>query len=286
MIFTAPAKINLYLKVLSKRDDGYHEIETLFERISIFDELSIEPSKDSTLITCDDPRVPTDEGSLLGRTVKAFKRAIKEELNYKINLKKNIPIAAGLGGGSSDSASLLKGMNELAGFPLTEGELYNIASGLGADIPFFVSGKSFAYGRGRGDIIQGIESPLKMWHVLVAPPLEVPTKDIYKGLSAFSLTNNKGIDRIFTAFLNKADVSGIMENLYNDLQTVTLQDFPTVKDIFSALEKEGAGGVLLSGSGPVVFGIFSHEEAIRAADSLRQTFPDEENWKIFIANTY
>jgi 4-diphosphocytidyl-2-C-methyl-D-erythritol kinase len=285
MILTAPAKINLYLKVLSKRDDGYHEIETLFERISLFDNISIEPSRRSTTITCDDAAVPTDAGSLMGRAVRLFGKETGRDLHFNIKLEKNIPVGAGLGGGSSDAAALLKGMNELSGFPLEEDALLSFAGRLGADVPFFVSDSPFAYGKGRGDIIQKINASLEVWHVVVTPPFEVSTKEVYGKVSAFSLTNTEGIDRIFTAFLDKRNISAIAENLCNDLQEVTLRDFPALKMVFSELEKEGALGVLLSGSGPTVFGIFGSEEAKKAERKLKKTFPAEENWKVSIART-
>jgi 4-diphosphocytidyl-2-C-methyl-D-erythritol kinase len=287
MIITAPAKINLYLKVLSKRDDGYHQIETFFERISIFDRLSIESVRDSsTTIVCDDSRVPLGEESLMGRIARAFREKSGKKVHFYVKLEKNIPLGAGLGGGSSDAAALLKGMNSLTGFPLDEAALYEVSSQLGADIPFFVSEGSFARGTERGDIIQKVETDLEIWHILVTPPFEVSTRDIYNKISAFGLTNNRGVDRMFTAFLKQGNISGIAENLCNDLQAVTLRDFPTLEHVFSVLKTEGAKGVLLSGSGPTVFGIFGHEEVIKAEEKVRHVFPAEEGWKVFTARTY
>ena len=285
MIFTAPAKINLCLKVFSKRDDGYHEIETLFERISLADQVSIEPCEETTVIFCDNPGVPVDVNSLMGRAVRNFRKETGENLHFDIKIEKNIPIGAGLGGGSSDTAAILKGMNELSGFPLEEEALLELAGKLGADIPFFITDSRFAYGKGRGDIIEKIETPLEIWHVLITPPFEVRTKEVYGKVSAFSLTNNKGIDRIFTAFFGESNISAIAENLCNDLQELTLRDFPSLGNVFSELQKEGAKGVLLSGSGPTVFGIFGREEAMETGEKLKNVFPSRENWKVSVART-
>ncbi|MGD2278897.1 MAG: 4-(cytidine 5'-diphospho)-2-C-methyl-D-erythritol kinase [Candidatus Omnitrophota bacterium] len=284
MEITAPAKINLYLKVLSKRKDGYHDIVTLFERISLFDRVSIETAGSSTRIHCDNPAVPTGEDSLMGKAASLFRKEAGNDLNFNVKLNKNIPVGAGLGGGSSDVAALLKGMNELAGNPLGKDALFRIAGRLGADVPFFLADSSFAYGKGRGDIIQEVVSSLKLCHILVSPPFEVSTKEAYEGLSAFGLTKDKGVDTMFTAFLDKGNISGLSENLCNDLQAVALRNFPILEKVFSELKKEGAKGVLLSGSGPTVFGIFDCKEVEKAAESIKGAFPG--NWKVFVVRTY
>ncbi|MGB2630005.1 MAG: 4-(cytidine 5'-diphospho)-2-C-methyl-D-erythritol kinase [Candidatus Omnitrophota bacterium] len=284
MEFTAPAKINLYLKVLSKRDDGYHEIETLFERVSLFDRLSVEPSAGGTVITCADPSIPVGNESLLGRTVESFREAVGKDLHFKVKLEKNIPIGAGLGGGSSDAAALLKGMNELSGAPLGRDVLLDISGSLGADIPFFISDCRFAYGRNRGDIIRKIDSSLEISHVLITPPFEVSTREVYDRVSAFGLTKEKGVDTMFTSFLNDDNISGLSENLCNDLQAIALESFPVLKKAFSELENEGALGTLMSGSGPTVFGVFAREKAEKAGEKLRRKF-SKKNWRVFVVKT-
>ncbi len=286
MILTAPAKINLCLKVICRREDGYHDIETIFERVSIFDTISIEPTGKSTCITCDDPAVPTDGQSLMGRAVSVFKaRSVLQE-HFSIDVKKNIPVSAGLGGGSSDVAAILSGLNRISGAALSQDELIAVGRGLGADIPFFLSGASFACGSGRGDIIHPIRSEAKLWHVMVKPPFGVATKDVYRKLSAFNLTKEGSVDRMFTAFLSKNDVNGIAENLCNDLQIIVLRDFPVLEQVFSALGKAGAKGVLLSGSGSTVFGLFDQERAEKTAEKLRSAFKPEKGWKVFAASTF
>jgi 4-diphosphocytidyl-2-C-methyl-D-erythritol kinase len=285
MMINAPAKINLYLKVLSRRNDGYHEIETLFERVSLFDRLSVEFSRDRTVITCDDPAVPTNGDSLMGRAVSAFTRRTGTKKYFNINLEKHIPVSAGLGGGSSDAAALLKGMNELEGRPLDENALIDIGRGLGSDIPFFLDDSRFACGKGRGDIIEKVETSLEIWHVLVNPPFGIPTKEVYGKFPAFSLTKNRPVDTISPAFLYNNNYEDITENLHNDLQHIVLRDFPTLEQVFSELKKAGAEGALLSGSGPTVFGIFAPATAEMAGEKLRKIFPEADGWKVFVVRT-
>ena len=286
MIFRAPAKVNLYLEVIRRREDGYHDIETVFERVSIFDEISIEPASGVTTIKCDDPSIPTDEKSLMAGAVSAFKAKSGVEGYFDIEVKKKIPVAAGMGGGSSDTATILIGLNHITGSPLSPDALAAIGGSLGADIPFFLSGSSFAYGTGRGDIIYPLSGRTEIWHVIVNPPFGVPTKGVYGKLSAFSLTKKRSVDKIFSAFLGKNDIEGIAGNLRNDLQTIVLQEFPVLKQVLSALTETGAKGVLLSGSGPTVYGIFDRETAEKAADDMRRSFRKEDGWRIFAAKTY
>ncbi|MDP8299945.1 MAG: 4-(cytidine 5'-diphospho)-2-C-methyl-D-erythritol kinase [Candidatus Tantalella remota] len=286
MKITAPAKINLYLEVLSKRDDGFHEIETLFERISLSDEISVEFAQGPTRITCSDSGIPTGEDSLLYRTVSAFNEKTSKKASFVIDLKKNIPVAAGLGGGSTDAASLLLALNELSGYPLDNKELTEIGRSLGADIAFFLTDCRFAMGRRRGDVIETLESQLEMSHILVNPPFGVSTKEVYNNISGFTLTKKKGVDRMFSAFLKRRDIEGLAENLHNDLQTLVLRDFPVLAGVFSEMKKAGSRGSLLSGSGPTVFGIFDTDKTDEAAEKLKKVFPAREGWQVLVARTY
>ncbi len=285
MRITAPAKINLYLKVLRKRDDGYHEIETLFERVSIFDHLTVNEA-DETVITCNDPSIPTGENSLLGKTIIDFNARAGKNRKFRVVLEKNIPVGAGLGGGSSDAAALLRGLNKISGTPLENKDLLEIGANLGADIPFFLNDFSFAIGLQRGDDIQEVTKAVNIWHILVKPPFEIATKDIYRRNSPLGLTKPGGVDRIISAFLKENNSAGLAENLHNDLQAIVLQEFPVLKDVLSVLKENGAKGTLVSGSGSVVFGIFDEEEVEKASENLKSIFPAAKNWQIFVAQTY
>ncbi|MFH1878074.1 MAG: 4-(cytidine 5'-diphospho)-2-C-methyl-D-erythritol kinase [Candidatus Omnitrophota bacterium] len=286
MKLRAPAKINLFLKVIREMEDGYHQIDTLFERVSLFDYIYIDTSANARKILCDSPDVPTGEDSLIGRTVRAFEESINRKLTFEIKIEKNIPVGAGLGGGSSDAAAVLTGLSGIMGDILSEEELFRIGGGLGADIPFFLSGASFGYGSGRGDIIEKLEKKYDLWHVLVNPPFQISTKDVYSKVSPFTLTNNIAIDKMFTVFSDTGKRENIAGNLYNDLEAIVLQDFPVLKQVFSEIREAGAEGVLLSGSGPTVFGVFrSRSEAESAEKKLVRAFPEEQGWRVFTVNT-
>ena len=286
MEITAPAKINLYLNVITKRDDGYHEIDTLFEKISICDTLVVELVAEKTNIVCDNPEVPTDPDSLLNRVIDLFNEKTGGTYKFTVNVKKRIPISAGMGGGSTDAAALLKAINKLTGFPLQMEDLLEISRKLGADVPFFLYESSFAYGARRGDVVRCVETTIDLTHIIVKPPFKVSTKSVYERVSRFDLTKNRGVDKMFSTFLRKKDVHGIAENLHNDLQRITLEEFPVLEKVFSELRKAGAKGTLMAGSGPTVFGIFDKKDTIQAKKGLESLFSKEEGWKVLVANTY
>ncbi|MBF0216163.1 MAG: 4-(cytidine 5'-diphospho)-2-C-methyl-D-erythritol kinase [Candidatus Omnitrophica bacterium] len=285
MEFKAPAKVNLYLKVLAKRPDGYHDIETVFEKISLFDIVSVEATSKKTVITSNDPNIPVDNSSIMMRAASLFRDRAGNGKNFKVHLEKNIPVSAGLGGGSSDTATLLKAMNELSGSPLDTNTLNEMGGSLGADIPFFLHNHSFAYGTGKGDIISGMESMVKIWHVLINPPISVSTKEVYSLVNPLGLTNHNGVGRMFGDFLSGRDTWDIAKNLHNDLQHITLGIFPVLGETLRELMTQGAQGAIMSGSGPTVFGIFEEKEAFSAKERLREKFPDR-NWKIEVVTTY
>ncbi len=287
MNVTAPAKINLYLKVINKCEDGYHNIETLFERISILDHISVEISEnDSTSIECDHPQVPTGPDSLLSKTVESFKKAAGIKHNFNISLKKTIPIGAGLGGGSSDAAAVLNGLNEITGYPLEKKVLMKIGGELGADIPFFITNHKMATGTGRGDVITKVENVPDVWHILINPPFEVSTRDVYSKVVPFGLTKSRGIDRMVTDFLKGGDIEAIGRNLHNDLQDIVLEEYPVLKKVVLEIKKTGASGVLLSGSGPTVFGVFDKQQVFKAEKELKKIFTAEKGWRVYAAFTY
>ncbi|MFH1394752.1 MAG: 4-(cytidine 5'-diphospho)-2-C-methyl-D-erythritol kinase [Candidatus Omnitrophota bacterium] len=287
MLFTAPAKVNLYLKIIGPREDGYHNIETLFEKIALFDEISIEKTEDNTQIICSDLSIPTDKNSLIVRAVNLFKEKTGIKDKFLINIKKSIPVGAGLGGGSSDAASVLRGLNEVMGGVAEKQTLGEIARILGADVSFFLGNASFAYGRERGDELEELQTEFKMWHVLVSPPFGISTKEIYGNVSAFGLTKDKRLDRMFSTFLGEKNIVELGKNLHNDLQIIVLRRFPVLEKVISEIKKTKTNGVLLSGSGSTVFGIYKTEnDAVNSADKLCGMFNKDENWRIQVASTY
>ena len=287
MDYTASAKVNLYLKVLDKRDDGYHDIDTIFERISLADTISVNKRSDSTVIVCSDPSIEVNEDSLLGKVVASFKEHYCGGEHFHIEVKKKIPVAAGLGGGSSDAAVLLRALNENTGSSLKDEVLLDICSRLGADIPFFYKDIKFGHGTGRGDKVKEITTNVELSHILINPSINVSTKAIYESYnSPLPLTNSGLVDRMFSTFLEKSNTQRVVENLHNDLQTMVLQDFPAINKALSILKKAGASGTLMSGSGSTVFGLFDKMEVCNAYEVVKKEVNMLDNWKTFLAYTY
>ncbi len=285
MDIMAPAKLNLYLEVEGQREDGYHEIKTLFERVSVYDRMSVELSPAGTTIETSDPGIPTGPGSLLFDTISSFKVASGINADFSVRIEKNIPIGAGMGGGSSDVASLLISLNRITGNRLSSDTLLEIGGSLGADVPFFLTGASFGLGTGRGDIVRTVETGPKLGHVIVNPPLQVSTKMIYDRVPGFTLTKDDAWDRILALFLGKKDPGFLTGYLRNDLQQIALQEYRFLGDVISFLTRLGAQKALMTGSGPTIFGIFDAEFIDEAESEARKRFPEKEGWKVFAAYT-
>ncbi len=252
-----PAKINLGLRVVRKREDGYHDLETVFQRVTLFDRLRVERApSEGVRLACPDSDLPENGKNLVWRAAEAFLNRVGAERGVFITLWKTIPVSAGLGGGSSDAASALLALNELFGNPLSHADLSNLGVSLGADVPFFIMETSTALGEGIGDRLTTVTLP-RMWFVLAHPAFEVSTAMIYGALD-LRLTR-AGWD-VKEALLNQSSFK--IENLlYNDLETVTVKVRPEIDAIREALVCAGATRALMSGSGPTVFGLFPGREA-------------------------
>lgn len=269
----SPAKVNLYLRVLRKREDGYHDILSLMQRVSLCDEMTFSPGAKRIVIHCPGSPLPEDERNIVYRAAAAFYSRIAARPDVEITIRKKIPIAAGLGGGSSNAATTLTALNEISGSPLSLEELIGIGAKLGADVPFFIFGNT-AWVSGIGDrLIEAAPLP-PLWFVLINPGFEVSTKLVYEGLN-LGLTNgriNYSIPRFYTG-------EDVIQSLTNDLEKVTLKLHPVLEQMKSLLLASGAGGALMSGSGPTVFGVFTDEEsALRAEHRLQK---EGHGWSVF-----
>lgn len=255
----APAKINLYLRVLGKRPDGYHEIESMMQAIDLYDEIKLEKS-DSVEIVCDDPGIPSDDSNL---AVKAA-AALKEQFYFpgvKISLHKKIPHGAGLGGGSSDAAFVLRGLCRLYKLSPSPKDLLRIASGIGSDIPFFL-GSGQALVSGRGEIVRPLELPTDYTIILVVPPLEISTAEVY-GKLRFSLT--KKIEPfLFKKRITVSRFNSLLKRFCNDLEEAVLGEYPDLFEIKDLLRNSGAIFSAMSGSGSAFFGIFPSGGEVKA----------------------
>ncbi len=261
----APAKINWFLRVKGTRPDGYHDILSLIQCVSHFDTLTFEESKGISVIT--EAPVPGDE-NLVTKAALMLREKAGIKRGARISLVKNIPIAAGLGGGSSDAASTLKGLNTLWGLDLPPGELHEIAIGLGSDVPFFLGGPaSLVSGRGENLSPVNITRPLTL--LLLNPSVTVSAGWAYSELSGFSDESPEYPGEFITA-LEAEDLATLREIAVNDLERPVLKKHPVVADLKESLHKAGALFSAMSGSGPTVFGIFTNRDhAVRAQNKIQ-----------------
>lgn len=256
---SAPAKINLFLHVLRKRPDGYHDIASLMQKITLFDELIFAPRTRGIVLQCPNSDLPVSEDNLVLRAAKAVFSYAGYSSGVEITLTKNIPVAAGLGGGSSDAATTLVALNEMCHLGLKKAELMKMGAKLGADIPFFIFGNS-AFATGIGDKLKSWKNPLKLNIVLINPCFSLPTKLVYESLN-LRLTK-KRINYSIPRFLELTDVT---REMHNDLETASFKMHPGLMDIQQLLLRHGALSAMMSGSGPTVFGIFSDEITAKKA---------------------
>jgi 4-diphosphocytidyl-2-C-methyl-D-erythritol kinase len=281
----SPAKINLFLNVLRKRADGYHEIETLFERISLGDEIRLELTRSGTALKSSARGVPSGPQNLAFKAAELLREETGCRKGVRIHLKKRIPVAAGLGGGSSNAAAVLLGLNKLWRLRLSRPALLKLAARLGSDVPFFVLDVPRALGRGRGEKLAAMGRPTEPnWYCVVKPPFGISTKLAYAGLSRISLTPQKADAKLLLRSLQKGDPKSLSKLLTNSLELALNKRVRAISEIKKKLVSEGAFTALLSGSGSSVFGVFgSAKEAKRAAKNLGKK---NKRWRVFAACTY
>ena len=268
----APAKINLCLSVLGKRPDGYHEVEMLIQMVGLYDEVKVVRGGRGITVRCDNNAVPSGEGNIAWKAAAAMLKFSERDAGLSIEIRKAIPVAAGLGGGSGDAAAVLAAANRLLGAGLNRERLAEVGTGLGMDVPFFFFGPT-ALARGRGEVLTTLAPLPKFWVLLVNPGFETSTAWVYKNLN-LRLTKKVDCNKIA-----RLTVRNIAESLHNDLETVTATTHPVIDRIKEVLLARGAIGACMSGSGPTVFGIFETEEACRAtAKSI-----SGEGWKLYPA---
>ncbi len=269
-----PAKINLCLSVLRKRPDGYHDVEMVLQAVGLYDEVTVRLSGSGITVTCDSAAVPAGAANIAWRAAREMLDLSGRPSGIVVEIKKTIPVAAGLGGGSSNAAAVLVACNRLLGIGLGREQLAGIGTRLGMDVPFFLYGPT-ALARGRGEVLTSLPPPPKFWVLLVNPGFETSTAWAYKNLN-FGLTK-KG-DCTTIAGLNVSQIAG---SLHNDLETVTAAAHPAIGEMEQALFEAGALGARMSGSGPTVFGIFDAEAGCREAVQRLQ----KKGWRLYPAET-
>ncbi len=261
----APAKINWFLNILRRRSDGYHEIQSLIQKITLYDVLSFTLS-DSLILNTSAP-IPM-ESNLVYRAAVLLRERYGVEQGAEINLEKNIPMGAGLGGGSSDAASALQGLNRLWSLSLTHDELSTAAAELGSDVPFFLSGP-LSVVRGRGEELVPCTALKPVSLLLVKPPFDVSTAWVYKNFAKLTKKDEKVNNiTLFIRNIERAELSGMAGAVSNDLESVTINSFPVIGEIKRAMDEQGSVFSLMSGSGSTVFGVFGVREMAEEASKV------------------
>lgn len=301
LLLSSPAKLNLYLDVLGRRPDGYHELLTLFERISLYDTICLtEIQTDEIVLSCDSRQIPCDAANIAWRAADLIRRSFGIKRGVKIEIQKRIPVGGGLGGGSGNAACVLLGLNRLFGMRLERAVLIDLANRLGSDVAFFVSGRRFALGRGRGGKLTGVSIPadIRLWHVLFVPPSNIFTKDVYalfdrgykkaktgqNSTKTLTLTKNNQNVNILLSYLRTGDFCSLNKKIYNRLSEIVVNSYSFVSELRGDLSKLGFKWVHMSGSGPTLFVLCKDQKyAQRVYDKVRVRLSDKCH--VFIAAT-
>lgn len=272
------AKINRTLRVLGRRPDGYHELETIFQTVTLCDEITFSLRGDDAItLTCDVAEIPVNDTNLIVRAAMALRQRYGIRKGVTIHLKKRIPAQGGLGGGSSDAAVTLLALAHLWQIETDRQQLEEIGSRLGADVPFFFTGGT-ALGTGLGTEVTALSDAPTSHLLIVTPNVKVSTADAYKALNAPALTKVGG-DIILSSSRLRAQISDSSHiDLRNDFEQVIYRLYPEIMRVRDVLLREGAQGALLSGSGASVFGIF---ESVEAQEGAAQALAAEKSWRVF-----
>jgi 4-diphosphocytidyl-2-C-methyl-D-erythritol kinase len=291
-IFFSYAKVNLYLDVVRRRKDGYHDIRTIFERVDLRDKITIRLKPGNYVrVSCDYPGVPQDSGNLAYLAAVKLLEYCGVTLGVEISIAKRIPLGAGLGGGSGNAAAVLLGLNRMLNLGLTRKILFDLAAGIGSDTAFFITESPFASGTGRGEIIKPLRKldNLRFWHVLVYPSIMAPTPVIYRQWDRrFSehkhvLTNIDNNVKIINSIYIRGVFPGYNGELFNGLEGIAVDLYPEIRRVKEEFARLGIEANAMSGSGSCVFAVVSSRLA--ALKLARQIRGNNRGWRIFVAET-
>ena len=269
----SPAKVNLLLNILGRRPDGFHELETVMQPVNVCDELVFERAGSGVQLTCSTPELPADSKNLVYRAATSFLAAANISDGVRIHLQKNLPLAAGLGGGSGNAATTLLALNELFGRPLSPAKLDELAAALGSDTPFFLRGQP-ALATGRGEkvrLLAGFPALAGKAFLLIHPGFGIATPWAYQNLARFpaALNGQPGRAQKLISLLQTADLKAAAGEFYNSLEAPAREKFPVLALYQEFLREHGALAALMSGSGSTTFAI---AEKVPAAESLAEKF--------------
>ncbi|MCR1951735.1 MULTISPECIES: 4-(cytidine 5'-diphospho)-2-C-methyl-D-erythritol kinase [unclassified Clostridium] len=279
MRMKAYAKVNISLDIVGKREDGYHLLEMIMQSIDLYDEIVIEKQKKEITIKCNKPYVPTDERNLAYKAAQLFIEKYNIDSGVNINIKKNIPVCAGLAGGSTDAAAVLKIMNFLFNINVSDEELMVLGLKLGADVPYCIKGGT-ALCKGIGEEVTELKGFKDKIIVLVKPPFGVSTNSVYQEFNMEKARNHPNTNLIIDA-INNDNLKIVCDNMKNLLENVTLRKHKILISIKEEMRHNGAMGTMMSGSGPTVFAFFDDMlKAQRCFEKMKEKYSD-----VFITRT-
>lgn len=274
----AYAKINLGLDVIKRLPNGYHQVKMIMQTVDICDELFLEKAAAGVTLTTDSGELPADENNLAYKAALLMQEKFGLTEGVRIHLKKNIPIAAGMAGGSTDAAAAMKGISRLFGLDVPLRQLMDYGVSIGADVPYCLMGGT-ALAEGIGEKLT-VLPPAPHCYILVAKPdISVSTKFVYEHLDAAGLSRHPDIDGMRAA-IEAGSLKGILERMENVLETVTVPSYPIIDTLKCRLRELGAANSLMSGSGPTVFGIFSERQA--AVQAMEQLQKEASSQRLFV----
>ena len=278
----AYAKINLGLDVIDRLENGYHVVKMVMQTVGIYDVLTLKKIPEGIVVTTDNGELPTDDNNLIYKAARLMREAYDITEGVSIHLEKNIPIAAGMAGGSTDAAATFLGMNELFNIGATMEELQKLGVKVGADVPYCIMGGT-ALAEGIGEILSPLPAPPECFLVVAKPDINVSTKYVYEHLDAEGVEKYPDIDGMIVA-LKDGDLQGIVLRLGNVLETVTVKKHGIINTIKQCMLEQGALGSLMSGSGPTVFGIFT--DAGKAQRAKEEIANRELAKQVFVTEFY
>ncbi|ACD53283.1 UNVERIFIED_ORG: 4-diphosphocytidyl-2C-methyl-D-erythritol kinase [Clostridium botulinum] len=279
MDIKAYAKINISLDVIGKRDDGYHLLKMIMQNIDLYDIVQVEKIPNGIKLKCNKPYVPTDERNLAYKAAKLFKETYNIKSGIYINIEKNIPVSAGLAGGSTDAAAVLKIMNKMFNINVTQSELMNLGLKLGADVPYCICGGT-ALCEGIGEKVTKLKPFRDKILVVVKPPFGVSTKEVYKAFDLSKVIFHPKTNELISN-IEKNNIEFISNNMKNLLENVTLGRYKIISTIKEEINICGALGSMMSGSGPTVFGFFDDMlKAQKCYEKMKEKYVD-----VFITRT-
>ncbi len=269
----AHAKINLSLNVLGKREDGYHTLQMIMQTIQLHDTISIHQIPEGVEINCDAPYVPNNSSNIAYKAAEAMLYSFGIKSGVRIDIQKRIPVAAGLAGGSTDAAAVIKGINELFKLGIDQKELMKLGKTIGADVPYCIMGGT-ALAEGIGEVLTPLPDFGGVAVLLIKPRVGVSTAWVYKNLDLSKVSERPEIDKLLTA-IGDRDIRTLSSEMKNVLESVTVNKYPVIEKIKKELIRLGAAGSMMSGSGPTVFGIFEDTEKAKFAYERLKDGKDE-----------